>query len=311
MESGPNNTEGFNQKQSRGGRGQKRFRRGGYRGNRGSYNYNKNYYNNKKKNNIAVEIPDNQPQQQEVQLNQQNQNNFLNNQNQINNTFANNQINQINIQNNMYYQMMQARMMSNYQAEMFRMNYYTNMEHLTSDLYSKDVFVPMTDSSIVDVLENYFSEKNLNKDLNLRKNMDEETGNVPIEFILNLKKIQSMKLTAEKIDELIKKIGSDKIQVVHVENNMFLRPKNYENIKNNLKTIEEIEQNYEPKNKNNNQQQPNMNIGMQPMYFYPMTPMMYYNPMMMAQQQNMNNQTMMQNQNQNINENKEQDIQFI
>ena len=50
MESGPNNTEGFNQKQSRGGRGQKRFRRGGYRGNRGSYNYNKNYYNNQNMN---------------------------------------------------------------------------------------------------------------------------------------------------------------------------------------------------------------------------------------------------------------------
>ena len=50
MESGPNNKEGFNQKQSRGGRGQKRFRRGGYRGNRGGYNYNKNYYNNQNMN---------------------------------------------------------------------------------------------------------------------------------------------------------------------------------------------------------------------------------------------------------------------
>ena len=43
MESGHNNKEGYNQKQTRGGRGQKRYRRGGYRGNRG--NYNKNYYN--------------------------------------------------------------------------------------------------------------------------------------------------------------------------------------------------------------------------------------------------------------------------
>ena len=43
MESGPNNKEGYNQKQNRGGRGQKRYRRGGYRGNRG--NYNQNYYN--------------------------------------------------------------------------------------------------------------------------------------------------------------------------------------------------------------------------------------------------------------------------
>ena len=43
MESGPNNKEGYNQKQNREGRGQKRYRRGGYRGNRG--NYNQNYYN--------------------------------------------------------------------------------------------------------------------------------------------------------------------------------------------------------------------------------------------------------------------------
>ena len=43
MDSGANKKEGFNQKQNRGGRGQKRYRRGGFRGNRG--NYNQNYYN--------------------------------------------------------------------------------------------------------------------------------------------------------------------------------------------------------------------------------------------------------------------------
>ena len=248
-----------------------------------------------------------------MQQNQQNQNNFINNQNQINNAFANNQINQINIQNNMYNQMMAAKMMSNYQAEMLRMNYYANMQNLTSDLYTPDVYVPMTDSSIVDVIEEFFSVKNLNKDLNLRKNMDEETGNVPIEFILNLNKIKSMKLTAEKIDELINKVGSDKIQVINTDNNMFLSPKNYDEIKKELKSIEEIEQNYKSKNKNNNQKQPNMNMGMPPMYYYPMAPMMFYNPMMMAQQQNMKNQNMTQNQNQNQNNNEsqEQETQFI
>jgi hypothetical protein len=204
--------------------------------------------------------------------------------------------------------------MSNYQAEMLRMNYYANMQNLTSDLYTPDVYVPMTDSSIVDVIEEFFSVKNLNKDLNLRKNMDEETGNVPIEFILNLNKIKSMKLTAEKIDELINKVGSDKIQVINTDNNMFLSPKNYDEIKKELKSIEEIEQNYKSKNKNNNQQQqPNMNMGMPPMYYYPMAPMMFYNPMMMAQQQNMKNQIMTQNQNQNQNNNEsqEQETQFI
>ena len=43
MDSGANKKEGINQKQNRGGRGQKRYRRGGFRGNRG--NYNQNYYN--------------------------------------------------------------------------------------------------------------------------------------------------------------------------------------------------------------------------------------------------------------------------
>ena len=43
MDSGQNTKEGYNQKQNRGGRGQRRYRRGGYRGNRG--NYNQNYYN--------------------------------------------------------------------------------------------------------------------------------------------------------------------------------------------------------------------------------------------------------------------------
>ena len=123
-----------------------------------------------------------------------------------------------------------------------------------------------------------------------------------------------MKLTAEKIDELINKVGSDKIQVINTDNHMFLSPKNYDEIKKELKSIEEIEQNYKSKNKNNNQQQqPNMNMGMPPMYFYPMSPMMVYNPMMMAPQQNMKNQTMTQNQNQNQNNNEsqEQETQFI
>ena len=43
MDSGQNKKEGYNQKQNRGGRGQRRYCRGGYRGNLG--NFNQNYYN--------------------------------------------------------------------------------------------------------------------------------------------------------------------------------------------------------------------------------------------------------------------------
>ena len=255
------------------------------------YNYNdyKNSYNNnnyKKKNNIAVEIPDNNFQKEETSNNQNNQNNNINIQNQINNlnNIQNNQINQINIQNNIFNPIYQANLMSNFQAEIMRMNYFSNMEYLNSNLYSPNLYMPMTESSAVEMLEKYFSEKNLNKDLNLRKNMDKETGNVPLEFILNLEKIKSMNLTEEKISQLINKVGSDRIEIINIDNKLYLRPKNYESIKNELISIEEIEEKIKQKNINQNYPQQNMQMGMSPMFFYPVEPMMYYNQMVPPQQ---------------------------
>ena len=59
MDSGQNTKEGYNQKQNRGGRGQRRYRRGGYRGNRGNYNqyyYNQNMnYNNRYPSNFQIQ----------------------------------------------------------------------------------------------------------------------------------------------------------------------------------------------------------------------------------------------------------------
>ena len=268
--------------------------------------YNNNYNNNyKKKNNIAVEIPDNKPQSSESQS-QNNSNNNLKNQNQVNNfnNIQNNGINQINIQNNIFNQYYQANLnlMSNYQAEMMRMNYYSNMENLNSNLYSPQLYMPMTNSSTVEMLEKYFSLKNLNKDINLRKNMDEETGNVPLDFILNLNKIKSMNLTEENISQFIDDIGSDIIEVVKIDNISYIRPKNYESMKNGLISIEEIEEKLNQKNKNQNIPAQNMQIGMPQMFFYPVQPMMYYNQMMSNYQQNAGNQPGMANQSQNNDE---------
>ena len=232
-------------------------------------------------------------------------NNINNIQNQMNNmnlnNLANNQMNQINIQNNYVNQLFQANLMSNYQAEMVRMNYYSNLNLLNSDLNAPGVYAPMTENGQVEVLEKYLSLKNLNKDINLRENMNEENGNVPIEFILNLEKIKSMQLTQERICELIDKEGSDKIEHISDGNNTYLRPKNFEEIKNKLKSIEEIKQNQKQKNMNVNQtQQPNMQYGYPPMYFYPQ-PMMFYNPMMMQNQQGMINQNQGNNEENNDN----------
>ena len=263
------------------------------------YNYNdyKNYNNNnyKKKNNIAVEIPDNNFQNAETQNNQNNNNN-VNIQNQINNlnNIHNNQINQINIQNNIFNQYYQANLMSNYQAEMMRMKYFSNMEHLTSNLYFSEFYTPITESGVVGMLDDYLSEKNLNNDLYLRKNMDKETGNVPLDFILNLNKIKSMNFTEEKMIQLINKVGSDYIELINIDDKLYMRPKNYDNIKNNLISIEEIEKKATKQNNINsinNQSFPqqNMPMGMPPMYFFPVQPMMYYNPMMASSQQNQGN----------------------
>lgn len=232
--------------------------------------------------------------------------NNQNAQNQMNNfnNIPNNTINQINIQNNLYYYpSMQANLnlMSNYQAEMWRMNHYTNMENLNNNLNSPQLYMPMTDSSFVEMLEKFFSVKNLNKDVNLRKNMDEETGNVPLEFILSLKKIQSMNMTQERIIQFINDVGSDRIELVDINNTYYLRPKNFEQVKTKLISIEELEEKKKQRN-NQNVQQQNIQMGVPPMLYYPVPQMMYYNQMMMHAQPNMGNQQVMPNQSQENNE---------
>jgi hypothetical protein len=256
-----------------------------------------------------VEIPDNtnkdneeqeQEQEQENNNDNNNNNNNVNNfnnmniqnmnlRNQINNMnkIRNNQINQINMQNNML-NLMQANMMANYQAEIMRMNYISNMEHLNSNIYSPYMSsIPNTDNYKVELLENFFSNKNLNRDLNLRKNMDPETGNVPIDFILNLNKIRSMNLNQENISELIDKVGSDIIEIVTIDDKLYLRRKNFEEIKNKLKDIDEMEKEYQAKldKQKQQQQQQSMPMNIQPIPIYPVQPFMYYSQMMMPPQQ--------------------------
>ena len=73
----------------------------------------------------------------------------------------NNRLNQINIQNNIYNQYMQVNLMSNYQAEIMRMNHFTNMEQRNSNLYSPEVYMPLTEESTVGLLDKFFSVKNV------------------------------------------------------------------------------------------------------------------------------------------------------
>ena len=265
-------------------------------------NYSNNYYNegnynnHKKKNDIAVELPDpiNDKQENE-EKNEESNNNNNNNINEKNSQKINiknkvNQINQINMYNNMF-NFMQANLMSNYQAELMRMNYISNMEHLNSNLYSPYMSpIPSTDESKVELLEKFFSEKNLNKDLNLRKNLEQDTGNVPIDFILNLNKIRSLNLNEETINELINKIGSDIIEVIKQDDKLYLRRKNFEEIKNKLKSIEDMEKESQQKINKQEQYQHNIQMNPQPVIFYPIQPIMFFGQMIApAQQRNIQN----------------------
>ena len=298
------NNNNFNNKNSN---NRNNYNRKNYNNNYYNYNdYNNNYNNNykKKNNSIAVEIPDNQKKESETES--QNNSNQKSNQNQnlknnVNN-IPNNRINQINIQNNIYNQFFQANLISNYQAEMMRMNYFSGMENLNSNLYSDKLFTPLTDTGTVEMLDKFFSEKNLNRDLNLRKNMDPETGNVPLNFILNLNKMKSLELSQEKISQYIQRVGSDVIELVNINGEYYLKPKNFEEIKKRLISIEQIEEKIRQKNKNQNIPQQNITMGMPPMYFYPFQPMMYYNQMMVPSQQNLGNKPVMANQTQNEDE---------
>ena len=298
------NNNNFNNKNSN---NRNNYNRKNYNNNYYNYNdYNNNYNNNykKKNNSIAIEIPDNQKNESETKS--QNNSNQKSNQNQnvknnVNN-IPNNRINQINIQNNIYNQFFQANLISNYQAEMMRMNYFSGMENLNSNLYSDKLFTPLTDTGTVEMLDKFFSEKNLNRDLNLRKNMDPETGNVPLNFILNLNKMKSLELSQEKISQYIQRVGSDVIELVNINGEYYLKPKNFEEIKKRLISIEQIEEKIRQKNKNQNIPQQNITMGMPPMYFYPFQPMMYYNQMMVPSQQNLGNKPVMANQTQNEDE---------
>jgi len=264
-------------------------------------NYNNNYYNesnynsHKKKNDIAVELPDPINDKQDTEeKNEESNNNNMNEKNNQNINIKNkvNQMNQMKMYNNML-NYMQANLMSNYQAELMRMNYISNMEHLNSNLYSPYIsLIPSTDEGKVELLEKFFSEKNLNKDLNLRKNMDQDSGNVPIDFILNLNKIRSMNLNEETINELINKIGSDIIEIIKQDDKLYLRRRNFEEIKNKLKSVEDMEKEFQQKINKQEQQQNNIQMNPQPIIFYPVQPVMFFGQMMVpSQQRNMPNQS--------------------
>jgi len=283
---------------------------------------NKNYNNNfeNKKNNIAIELPD--PIQNESNKNQ-NGNNF-----DINNKNINDNINQsknINNQNsfqqNKYIQMpinpktmiplgnnkfdksnpklmypnpfLNPQFMNNYHNQLLNMNLYSNTQ-LNINPYVSNYTFPIRDEDILSLVENYFSKKYLNNNLELRLKMLNNEGLVPIEFILELNKLKGINITSEKLCNIIEKIGSDQVGKKEIDNRIFLYPKNYLIFKDSLLSIDEMKKKKDELIKNQQQflaqqqmlfQQSQLHIPFMPSMIPPMNMGMYYTTPFIWQQQ--------------------------
>ena len=208
-------------------------------------------------------------------------------------------INMSNHNNNLFLQNLQQRNAEqqrflNMQAQLMlmNMNYFSYPNQLTAAANLNPYYqtalnsYPIRDEEILDDLEKLFKIKNLNRDIDLRNNMD-ENGWVDSDVLLSLSKMQRNKLTKEKIINIIDQIGSDFIEMKLTTNNtLLLRNKNFDIEKSNLLSIEAIK---EEKEKQLQMQQQFFNQQKQNMFSQPIPGIPFYHPSpMMNMNMNMN-----------------------
>lgn len=144
------------------------------------------------------------------------------------------------------------------------------------------------DTFILNSLEFYFSEKNLNNNYYMRVKLDSD-GYLNADDLVNFNKVRQNGVTVDKIKETLQKHQlSDNIEVrIGSEDELSFRNRNWEEIKDNLTPIEVLQQRKNFKKFNNHNVNPNyknMNyVGMQNNYFYQMNPLQF-DPNMLNQQ---------------------------
>jgi len=147
------------------------------------------------------------------------------------------------------------------------------------------------DTRICNTLNYYFSIENLNQNYHIRSLLDNQ-GFVLAEEIMNFNKMKNNAVTLEKIQEILKKFDTTIDQVV-IDKKLYLRNKNWDNIKDKLVSIESIKQDKSNKNKTKY-------VNYQNNYFIQFNPYQMGNPYqqqqidpMMIPQTMMNNPMMM------------------
>lgn len=163
------------------------------------------------------------------------------------------------------------------------MMYYGQMQGAPQNMnfHKEEHYVP---KGIKESLEYYLSLENLNKDTYVRERMD-KNGCVIASEILKFNNMKKLNADLDKIREVISK-GDCQVEESTVEGEVAFRNKNWENIKNQLLSIEEIESRKQSKKAPINYNY----VTLQNNFFMPMMP---YDQNMMQQQMSNQMQFMM------------------
>jgi len=121
-------------------------------------------------------------------------------------------------------------------------NYESNNEYYNQNLqkHLEEDNSTDPDTRICNTLNYYFSIENLNNNYHIRSLLDSQ-GYVLAEEIMNFNKMKNNAVTLEKIQDILKKFDTTIEQVV-IDKKLYLRNKNWDNIKDKLVNIESIKQ---------------------------------------------------------------------
>jgi len=187
---------------------------------------------------------------------------------------------------NQYQQMMQQDMMQQNMPQNFNSYQNSNFGNYQQQQFEQPEQVDV-EKVVLDALNYYFSEVNLNKDAFFRSQMN-TNGYIDVFTILSFNKISSTGITPEKLSEVLENNKTNIESYTDKDTNvLYLRNKDWDLIKDKLTSLEMIQQ--QKKTKKNNQ---NINyVNMQNNYYvqHPMSHPMSNNQMDI----NMMNQYMM------------------
>jgi len=147
-----------------------------------------------------------------------------------------------------------------------------------------------SDKSILEALEYYFSEENLNKDFYIRSKMNDE-GFISAFEILSFNKMKKKGVDLEKLEEILKNNNSSILEPrVTTEGYLFLRNKEWDNFSQNLVDVATLQQMRKMNKKHGSQQGNVLNyVNTQHNYYYQMYPNAYQNSVMPGMDMGMGN----------------------